>query len=149
MLREEKAQEAVGSACPELWGLLSSHMLEPRPTSESSEKNDRPLIHNVAYTQPSRKVTRKCFQPKTLLLGTKSTNTPNTECQRTSEKAAAEVRLLKQRISKAGEIVYSVNLTCKHEDLIQAAEHRSWVPWDTLGIRALVRQTDGSLGSLA
>lgn len=47
-LREEKAQEAVDSACPELWGLLSSHMLEPRLTSESSEKNDRPLIHNVA-----------------------------------------------------------------------------------------------------
>lgn len=134
MLREEKAQEAVGSACPgELWGLLSSHMLEPCPTSESSEKNDRPLIHNVAYTQPSRKVTRKCFQPKTLLLGTKSTNIPNTECQRTSEKAAAKVRLLKQRISKAGEIVYSVKyLTRKHEDPNQAAEHRSWVSWDTL-----------------
>lgn len=38
-LREEKAQEAVGSVClGELWGLLSSHMLEPHLTSESSEK---------------------------------------------------------------------------------------------------------------
>lgn len=96
----------------------------------------------MANTQASRKVTRQCFQRKTLFLGTNSTNIPNTECQRTSERAAADVWLLRHWISKVGEIVYSVKyLTRKHEDPSSSCRTQKL----GLGIHALVRQTDGSL----
>lgn len=107
-------------------------------------KKNKSLIHNVAHTA-WQEHNRVAFPPKTLLLGTKSTNIPNIDCQRTSEKVTAELQLLKHHISKVGEIVPSVKcLPHKHEVLSSICRRQSCMSWDTFVIPALGRQAGGS-----